>query len=48
MHKVGDYGYPHTLVHDGCLHIIVSRRKEAVEVLRVRLDEYQFKKEKQE
>jgi hypothetical protein len=37
MHKGGDYGYPHTLVHDGCLHVIVSRRKEAVEVLRVRL-----------
>ncbi len=35
MHKGGDYGYPHTLVHDGCLHIIVSRRKEAVEVMRV-------------
>ncbi len=37
MHKHGEYGYPHTLVHDGHLHIIVSRRKEAVEVLRVRL-----------
>ncbi len=36
MHKGGDYGYPHTLVHDGHLHVIVSRRKEAVEVLRVR------------
>lgn len=35
MHKGGDYGYPHTLVHDGSLHVIVSRRKEAVEVLRV-------------
>jgi hypothetical protein len=35
LHKGGDYGYPHTLVHDGCLHIIVSRRKEAIEVLRV-------------
>ncbi len=35
MHKGGDYGYPHTLVHDGCLHVVVSRRKEAVEVLRV-------------
>ena len=30
-------GYPHTLVHAGALHVIVSRRKEAVEVLRVKL-----------
>lgn len=37
MHKGGDYGYPHTLVHDGWLHVIVSRRKEAVEVMRVRV-----------
>jgi hypothetical protein len=37
MHKGGDYGYPHTLVHGGALHVIVSRKKEAVEVLRVPL-----------
>jgi hypothetical protein len=37
MHKGGDYGYPHTLVHDAHLYVIVSRRKEAVEVLRVPL-----------
>jgi hypothetical protein len=37
MHKIGDYGYPHTLVHDGALHVIVSRAKEAIEVLRVPL-----------
>lgn len=37
MHKIGDYGYPHSLVHDGALHVIVSRAKEAVEVLRVPL-----------
>jgi len=24
-------------VHDGCLHVVVSRRKEAIEVLRVAL-----------
>ncbi len=35
--KGGDYGYPHTLIHDGALHTIVSRRKEALEVLRVPL-----------
>ncbi len=38
-HKGGEYGYPHTLVHDGHLHIIVSRQKEAVQVLRMALTE---------
>jgi hypothetical protein len=38
MHKGGEYGYPHTLIRDGYLHTIVSRQKEAVEVLRVELD----------
>lgn len=33
LHKGGEYGYPHTLVQGGTLHVIVSRRKEAVEVL---------------
>jgi predicted neuraminidase len=37
--KGGQYGYPHTLIHDGYLYVIVSRRKEAVEVLRVSLAE---------
>lgn len=37
MHKIGDYGYPHSLVHDGALHIALSRHKEAIEVLRVPL-----------
>ena len=37
--KGGEYGYPHTLVHDGFLYTIVSRQKEAVEVLRVALSE---------
>lgn len=36
-HKGGEYGYPHTLIHDGHLCVIVSRQKEAVEVLRVAL-----------
>jgi hypothetical protein len=35
LHKGGAYGYPHTLIHAGALHVIVSRCKEAVEVLRV-------------
>jgi predicted neuraminidase len=35
--KGGEYGYPHTLVHAGHLYVVVSRQKEAVEVLRVAL-----------
>lgn len=34
----GQYGYPHTLFHDGYICTIFSRLKEAVEVLRVRID----------
>lgn len=34
-HKGGLYGYPHTMVHDGHLCVIISLRKEAVAVLRV-------------
>jgi len=37
--KGGEYGYPHSIIHDGRLCVIVSRRKEAVEVLRVALSE---------
>ena len=33
-HKEGQYGYPHTLIHGEHMHIIVSRRKEAIEVMR--------------
>jgi hypothetical protein len=35
MHKGGDYGYPHTLVHDGWLHVIFSVTKEEVRIVRV-------------
>ena len=38
-YKGGEYGYPHTMIHDGYLYVIVSRQKEAVEVLRVALTE---------
>ena len=37
--KGGEYGYPHSIIHDGYLCVIVSRQKEAVEVLRVALSE---------
>jgi len=35
--KGGEYGYPNVLIHDGWLHVIVSRQKEGIEVLRVKL-----------
>jgi hypothetical protein len=37
--KGGEYGYPHSIIHDGRLYVIVSRQKEAVEVLRVALSD---------
>lgn len=37
--KGGEYGYPHSLVHDGSLYVIVSRQKESVCVLRTALSE---------
>ncbi|MBE6633635.1 MAG: hypothetical protein E7620_04735 [Ruminococcaceae bacterium] len=37
MYKGGIYGYPHSLIHNGYLYVIYSKRKEAVEVTRVEL-----------
>jgi len=37
MHKGGLYGYPHTMIRDEHLYVIISLRKEAVDVLRVAL-----------
>ena len=37
--KDGEYGYPHTMVHDGHLCIISSRKKEAIEAIRIRLED---------
>ncbi|MFO1434316.1 MAG: exo-alpha-sialidase [Candidatus Competibacteraceae bacterium] len=37
--KDGEYGYPHTLIHDDNLYVIVSRQKEAIEVIRIPLDQ---------
>jgi hypothetical protein len=36
--KEGEYGYPHTIIYNGYLYVIISRMKESVEVLRVSLD----------
>ncbi len=38
-HKGGEYGYPHTLIHDQNFYVIVSRQKEAIQVLRLALSE---------
>ena len=40
QHKGGTYGYPHTMIHDGHLHVIFSLRKEAVAVLRVPINAF--------
>lgn len=37
--KGGQYGYPHTFIHDNRMYVIVSRQKEAVEVLRFSLQQ---------
>lgn len=37
--KGGQYGYPHTIINDGWLYIIVSRQKESIEVLRFKLEQ---------
>lgn len=37
LRKGGQYSYPHTLVHDRFLYVIVARKKEAVQALRVPL-----------
>lgn len=37
--KGGQFGYPHTIIYDGYMYVIVSRQKEAIEVLRFKLDE---------
>lgn len=38
MYKGGDYGYPHTFVHDGYLHVIYSLCKESVSALRIPIE----------
>jgi hypothetical protein len=35
--KGGQYGYPHTMIYNGYLYVIISRQKEAIETLRFSL-----------
>ncbi|WP_158827476.1 exo-alpha-sialidase [Mucilaginibacter lacusdianchii] len=37
--KGGQYGYPHTIIKDGYMYIIISRQKESIEVLRFKLNQ---------
>ncbi|WP_426589316.1 exo-alpha-sialidase [Mucilaginibacter sp. R-33] len=35
--KGGQYGYPHTIIYNGYMYVIISRQKEAIETLRFSL-----------
>ena len=38
LYKGGQYGYPHSIVHDGFIYVIYSICKEQISVTRVRID----------
>jgi len=37
--KGGQYGYPHTMIWNGWMYIIISRQKESIEAIRFKLDQ---------
>lgn len=37
--KDGQFGYPYSIIHDNSIYVIVSRRKETIEILKIALDE---------
>lgn len=37
--KGGQYGYPHTMIDAGWLYVIVSRQKEAIEIIRFKISQ---------
>lgn len=39
MYKGGTYGYPHTLIHEGYMYVIYSKRKEAIEVTKFKINQ---------
>lgn len=41
LYKDGQYGYPHTIIYDGYMYAIISRQKEAIEVIRFKIKEIQ-------
>lgn len=38
LYKGGQYGYPHTFIYDSYIYVIISRQKEAIEVIRFKLE----------
>ena len=42
LYKGGQYGYPHTIIDKGYFYVIISRQKEAIEVIRFKLGELAF------
>ncbi len=38
--KEGQYGYPHTIIYNGYMYVIISRQKEAVEVIRFSIENF--------
>ena len=42
--KEGEYGYPHSLVYNGFMYIIISRMKESVEVIRFPIGQFSHRK----
>ncbi len=41
LYKGGQYGYPHTIIYGGYMYVIISRVKEAIEVIRFKLNQLQ-------
>ncbi|MEO7120956.1 MAG: exo-alpha-sialidase [Ginsengibacter sp.] len=39
LYKDGQYGYPHTIIYNGYMYVIISRQKEAIEVLCFKLSQ---------
>lgn len=39
LYKGGQYGYPHTMIYNDEMYVVISRQKEAIEILRFKLDE---------
>lgn len=37
LYKDGQYGYPHTMIYEGFMYVIISRQKEAIEVIRFKI-----------
>jgi hypothetical protein len=37
--KGGQYGYPYSFIHNDYMYVIISRQKEAIEVIRFKLNQ---------